>query len=176
MPECSNPIQCQMAVRRPRRNIPLSNEEKDKAFKMNFSGLSISAIASEVEVSRTVICKLLKPDYAEYRKKYQTDRNKVYHMTHLRKFGNSVVAKRPKPNSCEVCGRLHDVVENPNSILQWHHWNDEHPELGMWLCFWCHMLAEAIENGLSSDHIIKYVAKKGEINGKLFQPITVSIS
>lgn len=44
----------------------------------------------------------------------------------------------PKDNNCELCGR-------ENLLLGYHHWDDEHPHNGMWVCRSCHMAVEKIE-------------------------------
>ena len=65
------------------------------------------------------------------------------------------VNKRPRPdNICEICGRT------GKKKLDYHHWDNEHPEKGIWVCYLCHRLAENIESGL---HTV-YLQKKEEIN------------
>lgn len=49
--------------------------------------------------------------------------------------------KRPYPlnNACELCGRI-------NKKLNYHHWNNEHLEFGLWVCVKpCHWLIESID-------------------------------
>jgi hypothetical protein len=54
-----------------------------------------------------------------------------------------IVRKRPFQGFCELCGK--PVESNP----RWHHWDDEHPEKGLWLDIFCHGAAEAHEqNGV----------------------------
>jgi len=50
--------------------------------------------------------------------------------------------KRPKPSmmECELCGRVTDR-------LNYHHWDDNDPSVGLWLCFSCHMFVERLEYG-----------------------------
>lgn len=47
--------------------------------------------------------------------------------------------KRPYPNYCEICGIL------KTEHLSYHHWNNEKLSLGIWVCFKCHGLIEAID-------------------------------
>lgn len=61
--------------------------------------------------------------------------------------------KRPRPNACEVCGIVVDR-------LDYHHWDDEHPCLGLWLCLSCHKMAERIDKGL---HITYLREKHGMV-------------
>ncbi len=53
------------------------------------------------------------------------------------------VNKRPRPTDmvCEICHRV-------SGKLDWHHWEDEHPERGLWLCSPCHRIAEGADMGL----------------------------
>lgn len=57
--------------------------------------------------------------------------------------------KRPYPEQCELCGRQ-------MKRLEYHHWMDDAPWVGLWLCHWCHNFVEAIENGLLGEQIKKY--------------------
>ena len=62
--------------------------------------------------------------------------------------------KRPFLGFCEVCGKpLSDKNKN------YHHWEDDMPTLGMWLCRFCHVMAERIDDNLHG----KYLKYKVEI-------------
>ena len=63
------------------------------------------------------------------------------------------VNKRPRPDTCEVCG----IKVNR---LDYHHWDDNHLWLGLWLCLSCHKMAERIDDGL---HIIYLQEKHGMV-------------
>ena len=59
----------------------------------------------------------------------------------LRKFD-----KRPRPDGvCEICDR---EIE----MLHYHHWDDENPEWGIWVCRFCHFSVEFTEKGLSDKY------------------------
>ncbi len=58
-----------------------------------------------------------------------------------------VVEKRPRPDNCEVCGCT-------PKRLDYHHWDDNHPELGIWVCKTCHDMCEGIEKGLDKRYLI----------------------
>lgn len=60
--------------------------------------------------------------------------------------------KRPYTRICELCGK------RPKSKLYYHHWLEDFPEVGLWLCYKCHGFAESINEGL--DRIDKYKALK----------------
>ena len=69
------------------------------------------------------------------------------------------VRKRKFAGKCELCGIL------INLYPRWHHWNDKHPELGMWLCGKCHWLADSIEYDLDNKLRNKYFQLKGGLGG-----------
>lgn len=50
--------------------------------------------------------------------------------------------KRPKPalSECELCGWTSEA-------LNYHHWDDDDPSVGLWLCYSCHMFAERLDYG-----------------------------
>ncbi len=56
----------------------------------------------------------------------------------------------PVNHDCEICSR---VVKR----LVYHHWDDEHPYKGLWVCMRCHMMAECADDGIYS---IKYLELK----------------
>ena len=63
--------------------------------------------------------------------------------------------KPPKPNSCSFCGRV--------GRLEYHHWTDEHPEWGIWMCCNCHHQCEALER---PSLILWYLKTKKEVEEK----------
>jgi len=75
------------------------------------------------------------------------EQRRDYHRTHVlgttHANGNKVhvsgLNKRPYTNYCEICGIL--KIEK----LHYHHWNKEKLSLGIWVCFKCHGLVEAID-------------------------------
>lgn len=65
--------------------------------------------------------------------------------------------KRPRPVFCELCKR---VVP----ILSYHHWDDDKPSNGVWVCGKCHWIVEIVEKGFDVVNIIyEYKALKNEI-------------
>lgn len=56
------------------------------------------------------------------------------------------VNKRPRPNTCEYCGKERDR-------LHYHHWDDKKPEQGMWLCLRCHSYISVYERGFYQDYL-----------------------
>ena len=59
--------------------------------------------------------------------------------------------KRPYTNYCEICGIL------KTRSLRYHHWSNENPSLGIWVCFKCHGLVEAIDR--HGDNLQKIIGR-----------------
>ena len=77
----------------------------------------------------------------------------------LNKFGEKIVIrciKRPHTLICELCN-------NYVKRTVYHHWDDEHPGRGMWICLKCHNKAEAIEDVA---FVLKYNILKENLDGK----------
>jgi len=78
--------------------------------------------------------------------------------------------KRQRPAVCEICNI-------PHNHLSYHHWDDEDLSKGIWLCRFCHPIAEVLdcikapclEDSLVADHTRaktlaqKYITLKAEI-------------
>jgi len=47
----------------------------------------------------------------------------------------------PLPITCPICGSIPDR-------FYWHHWEDTHPKLGMWVCPYCNIIVELEDKGL----------------------------
>lgn len=56
--------------------------------------------------------------------------------------------KRPYTGVCEICGK----IDNGSRMLEYHHWDDEMPAMGMYLCNRCHMIAGGVEGGLDTTY------------------------
>lgn len=82
---------------------------------------------------------------------YQRNRAKVLRktrQTRLTTKGGKVMTglnKRPYTRYCELCGKK-DRVGGEDIRLHYHHWNPKVPNLGIWLCFACHIFAELMDN------------------------------
>lgn len=81
----------------------------------------------------------------EYVKRWEKKNPKYSFKNRLMINGKMVtVRKRPYEGYCEMCGK-----EVETKAINWHHWDDERPEYGLWLDFFCHGAAEAHEqNGI----------------------------
>ncbi len=53
----------------------------------------------------------------------------------------------PSNNECELCKRI-------RKRLSYHHWDDDKPWLGMWLCNTCHFTAENIDKNLHCNYLL----------------------
>lgn len=81
---------------------------------------------------------------------YQCNKAKVLRktrQTRLTSRGGKVyqhLKKRPWTGYCELCNRK-KADSGANIALGYHHWDDNHPSMGLWLCRLCHMIAEAVD-------------------------------
>jgi len=46
-----------------------------------------------------------------------------------------------KPDECPLCG-------DTSGRFYWHHWDDGHPKVGMWICPHCNLMVELEDRGL----------------------------
>lgn len=75
-----------------------------------------------------------------------------YHREYNRKYSLIVngkhrrVNKRPRPEECELCSWEHKV-------LHYHHWDDDKPELGIWVCGRCHTIVGGFERGITDKYL-----------------------
>lgn len=70
--------------------------------------------------------------------------------------------KRPYPDYCEWCGLTKPMVTSPRH-LEYHHWDDNRPSIGLWLCHSCHRVAEFVDNGEYVHAIKSYLALKDAV-------------
>jgi len=62
--------------------------------------------------------------------------------------------KRPFLGFCEICG-----CNLVNKQKAYHHWDDELPMVGIWVCYLCHKTAEGVEGG----KVQKYLELKQDV-------------
>jgi len=83
----------------------------------------------------------------ETKRKKRNDEARAYQRMHYlssNRLPNGAIhskgfVKRPYTNYCELCG------EQITKRMAYHHWDDLKPELGVWCCWTCHRIAEALE-------------------------------
>lgn len=66
--------------------------------------------------------------------------------------GKRVYNKRRYTGYCEVCGRI--FADNKKGQFAYHHWDDERPDYGLYLCCTCHAMAEGIEKNLDQVYLM----------------------
>lgn len=100
----------------------------------------------------------------EVKRRYRESRRRWRRENRLRIQVNGVgvqikVKKRIYPEGCEVCG-------GRNVRLDWHHWDDDHPEKGIWACKRCHILADGLEGASKFPELVtKYIDLKAKYLG-----------
>ena len=62
------------------------------------------------------------------------------------------ITKRPYSSRCELCNR-------EDRRRYYHHWDDNNPSIGTWLCYLCHMFSEYSDKGFYN----KYIELKNKI-------------
>jgi len=94
----------------------------------------------------------------EWGKKNRTKLRGKERMSRLSVNGKRIrIKKRVYPNN-QICELCHKVKKR----LGYHHWDDDKPEFGMWICIRCHHFVETLEE--YSDKIVKeYNTLKEEI-------------
>jgi len=128
-----------------------SKLNKEAITELRKLGFTYQAIAGIFNVTTSAIHKAINLD-KEKRNTYARERSRRSYLIVNGK--NTKVDKRPRPdNICEVCG----IVV---SRLDYHHWDDTKPKHGIWLCKWCHHMAEGVDTNLH----IKYLKLKDEIS------------
>ena len=84
---------------------------------------------------------------------YQRDWQRNNRLTLNGRGGKRIPCKkRIFQGVCELCGK--PII--PPSHPMWHHWDDEHPEIGIWVDWNCHRLCEAVEHDPMSELMNKY--------------------
>jgi hypothetical protein len=67
--------------------------------------------------------------------------------------------KRPHPGYCELCSKT-------QKMFLYHHWDDDNPSLGLWVCHRCHNVIEVVDMEGSEEFIAirsKYIKLKESI-------------
>jgi len=117
--------------------LDIKPEEIKNMAELRERGYSCRAIASLWGISRMTVRRRI--DIPDYRKWSLMNilRVKINGKKHRLR-----VNKRPYPRACEMCGskKVH---------LDWHHWDPDRLEFGLWLCIPCHQFTEGVERGLT---------------------------
>ena len=147
----------------PRGHKP-SPEIVTQIHDLRSQGMIQSEIAKNVGLCNTTVGRYLRPELRARLHRPEQQAKFRHRRIHNRVtttingvHGIYRVKKRPRPESCEFCTL-------GQRKLSWHHWDDSHLELGLWLCWKCHSFAESIERGLNKSHIRKYLELKTRVN------------
>jgi len=105
-------------------------------------------------------------DYQSKRRWYQRNKDTVIarrrHSNLAGKWKN--LSKRAYTGYCELCGK---EVE---SHLGYHHWNDNEPSLGLWLCSPCHKWAEGFDKALEDQALLStYKGLKDTVTSEYYR-------
>ena len=114
----------------------------DKIRQLYSQGLKPKQIYKTLGVGRTTVDRYARPGYLLRCQHRRAERRVRTTINGVRGFYK--VKKRIRPENCELCDGSFPIGQK---ILQWHHWDDFHLELGMWLCIKCHIFAGRVEEG-----------------------------
>lgn len=87
------------------------------------------------------------PEKRQQRKDYSREYSRRYMLPVSGKRIRVQKRGRPDDNCCELCGVKREFY------LQYHHWDDEHPEKGIWVCGLCHNAVERYEKGILGNYL-----------------------
>lgn len=143
----------------------ISEVKRDAIKKMNELGVRPTEIARTLGVSRLTVHDNLHPDYYTKRLKRTRDYSRRTVLVTGTTKENSVVLtglnKRPYPGVCEMCGFPKEKG------LHYHHWDEDNPSIGLWLCPRCHRLVEILDNLGSAklgELLAKYLRLRGSVS------------
>jgi len=119
------------------KRVNLSDEIIVEMEKLRAGGWTYRSLSERFGVSSMTLRRVITPGFRENQRNSRLGMRDEVGNLHLVR-----VTKRPYTGVCELCGK------SPLR-LDWHHWDNSHPEHGMWLCYGqCHIFAEKVELGL----------------------------
>lgn len=120
----------------------LSDTKISNIRKLRGLGLPVREVARLTGVSTVTVYDYTVPGFYEERLKKSRDYlRRTVLATGATKQGavtHKHLDKRPHPGHCEICGRT-------DQMLYYHHWDDSNLNLGIWVCFKHHRLAELVD-------------------------------
>ncbi len=84
--------------------------------------------------------------HGEEQKKKQNDTHRKYYLVIKGKRVKGIKRPFPADGKCEVCPKK-------PKFLHYHHWDDSNFQRGIWLCDWCHILAEKVDDNLHTKYL-----------------------
>jgi len=136
----------------------IGSELEARIYELRGQGKLYREIMAELGISRTPVRRLLSPEVYLRRREGAEPGRKLRRASQVHTTVNGVRRKyevngrRPKPSKCEKCGK-------ERKKIGWHHWDDNHLEIGLWLCWPCHIFAERIDEELKGYLELKSWAK-----------------
>ena len=157
--------------------IKISPEVEAKILELGNQGKSHKGISFELGISKNALDRILSPKV--HRRRMEGQRRRRIFMARIVVNGARrrvrVDGRRPKPRECELC---HKIPRFGARTMHWHHWNNEHPEWGLWLCGRCHLFADMIEKGLTAsryEELKEWARTLSGASGKSGTPIAVNV-
>jgi len=133
------------------REIPL--EVKAGAIKLREQGKSYGEIRSELFIGRKAMQRIFDPEARERAEERQRQLRATTARVEIngKKVRVKVDREKPRPKACELCHK-----EAKRFGLNWHHWEDTNPGIGLWLCnFPCHGFVEGVDVGLKAEDYLR---------------------
>ena len=125
-------------------------ETVDQIFRLKNEGKTHENISKVLHISSNTVGRYLNPGRRERARAHRRENWARVTIDGESKWVH--IKKRPYPEYCELC-------EMKKKRYDWHHWNNEHIEWGLWLCKTCHKFAEVLEQGL----LEKYLSLKEDV-------------
>ena len=138
-----------------------NKETKETATWLRSIGLTYQEIGEMLNVTNSYL--LINP--RPYREKsileklVDSEKAKAYSRKYILTINGEriKVNKRTRPNDiCELCNKEF-------SRLDYHHWDDNNPKYGLWLCHRCHLLAGDVDKELHTKYLILKVNISNDI-------------
>ena len=145
---------------------PISQEKVPRILALRRQGISYLQIAKELGVSKTTVKRYCNPEIRQAAKERRARpeirgrRRARERTTKLRTKDKTFrgLNKRLWPGKCELC-----TVEGR---LGYHHWDDNNPSLGIWICIRCHQFVEFVED-MNSGQALPYMKRYLELKEKV---------
>lgn len=104
-----------------------------------------------------------KEEYKEYFSKYHQRHKKQRRESTLTLKNGKIIRglhkRYPEDGRCmlgELC--LCKKLKYKYNRIVWHHWDDNHPEWGLWICWSCHWIMEQVEK-MGDEKFIQHTRK-----------------
>ncbi len=130
----------------------LTDAQRGFVPKLRVLGFSFRDIGYMFDVSDVTIYYIVYPEKKNASMRKYSEHSATGTMVEGKKTVVRNLTKRPRPDKCEMC--------EDRPAKAYHHWNDEDPSIGLWLCFRCHMAAEVMDDSPNLDLFTVYIDLK----------------